>query len=85
MPKYLIIQTDEDDFYVECNDKATYGKIYASIPQTNSLRCIHGSDVPEGRELTDITTVPWDKLTDNDVMFLEKDMEHIIKEGIPNE
>ena len=50
--KYCIIQTDEDDFYVECNDKATYGKIYASIPQTNSLRCIHGSDVPEGIAFT---------------------------------
>ena len=34
--KYCIIQTDEDDFYVECNDKATYGKIYLSIPQTRS-------------------------------------------------
>lgn len=50
--KYCIIQTDEDDFYVECNDKATYGKIYSSIPQTNSLRCIHGSDVPEGIAFT---------------------------------
>lgn len=36
-------------------------------------------------ELTALTTVPWDKLTDNDVMLLEKDMERIIEEGIPNE
>lgn len=36
-------------------------------------------------ELTALTTVPWDKLTDNDVVLLEKDMERIIEEGIPNE
>ena len=36
-------------------------------------------------ELTALTTVPWDKLTDKDVMLLEKDMERIIEEGIPNE
>lgn len=36
-------------------------------------------------ELIALTTVPWDKLTDNDVMLLEKDMERIIEEGIPNE
>lgn len=49
---YCIIQTDDDDFYVKCNETATYSEIYKNIPRTNELRCIHGSDVPEGRELT---------------------------------
>lgn len=48
----------------------------------------HGAVAEIGKslgELIALTTVPWDKLTDNDVMLLEKDMERIIEEGIPNE
>jgi len=32
-------------------------------------------------ELTAFTTVKWDKLTDNDVMLLEKDIQRLIKEN----
>lgn len=50
--KYLVIQFDDDDFYVPCPNLEYWQRLYNSIPNTPDFRGMHGSDTPEGRELT---------------------------------
>lgn len=50
--KYLILQFDEDDYYVPCPNREYWERLYNSIPDTSDFRGMHGSDTPEGRELT---------------------------------
>lgn len=52
MTKYLIVQTDDEDFYVKCPSKDFWNDLYGCVPITNEICCVHGSEVPEGRELT---------------------------------
>lgn len=46
--KYLIIQTDTEDYYVECSDSKFYDRLCSSIPTTSELRGWHGSNDTEG-------------------------------------
>ena len=46
--KYLIIQTDTEDYYVECHDHKFYDRLCLSIPNTSELRGWHGSRDTEG-------------------------------------
>lgn len=46
--KYCIIQTDTEDYYVECSDSKFYDRLCMSIPTTSELRGWHGSNDTEG-------------------------------------
>lgn len=46
--KYLIIQTDTEDYYVECSDSKFYDRLCFSIPNTSELRGWYGSNDTEG-------------------------------------
>lgn len=45
--KYIIIQTDTEDYYVECSDSKFYDRLCFSIPNTSELRGWHGSNDTE--------------------------------------
>ena len=49
--KYLIIQTDWDDYYVECPNEKFYERLCSCVPHTTEFRGWHGSNEKEGREL----------------------------------
>lgn len=49
--KYLIIQTDWDDYYVECPTEQFFERLCACVPHTSEFRGWHGSNEKEGREL----------------------------------
>lgn len=49
--KYLIIQTDWDDYYVECPNEKFYERLCSCVPHTSEFRGWHGSNDKEGREL----------------------------------
>lgn len=49
--KYLIIQTDWDDYYVECPNEKFYERLCSCVPHTSEFRGWHGSNEKEGREL----------------------------------
>lgn len=49
--KYLIIQTDTEDYYVECPNEKFYERLCSCVPHTLEFRGWHGSTEKEGREL----------------------------------
>lgn len=46
--KYLVIQTDVDDYYVECPTQEFFDRLCKCVPHTSEFRSWHSSDTPEG-------------------------------------